>query len=298
VTRQIPSPGLHGGDGARLAAALGVDPAAIFDLSASLNPAAPDASEIVGKHLDAIDRYPDSREATESLAGAMNVDPARLVLTNGGSEAISLVAAEIGGSVEEPDFSLYPRSGGPTWRSNPHNPSGRLAAITDTAAVWDEAFFPLATGAWTRGDSEHGAIVVGSLTKLFACPGLRLGYLLAPGHETAARLRSRQPAWSVNGLAAAALPDLLAVADLPMWAALIRDWRDALCDLLRTYGLAPEPSDANFVLVEAPGLRTRLARSHVLVRDCTNFGLADHVRIAVPGRDGLSRLAAALDITA
>lgn len=69
----------------------------------------------------------------------------------------------------EPEFALHPRGDGPRWRSNPHNPSGLLAGPAETAAVWDEAFYPLATGRWTRGDP--GAVVVGSLTKLLACPG-------------------------------------------------------------------------------------------------------------------------------
>ncbi|MGI8984368.1 MAG: hypothetical protein ACR2HM_07535, partial [Acidimicrobiales bacterium] len=131
--------GAHGGDGARLAAALGVDPGAVLDLSASLNPLAPDAGEVVGKHLDALRRYPDLTRATDALAATMGVDPDRLLLTNVGAEAIALVADAVGGRVEEPDFALYPRGGGPLWRSNPHNPTGRLSAAT--AGVWDEAFY-------------------------------------------------------------------------------------------------------------------------------------------------------------
>lgn len=288
-------PGPHGGDGARLAAALGVNSAAVLDLSASLNPAAPDVGEIVGKHLDAVGRYPDPARATAALASAMGVDHARLLLTNGGSEAIALVAAEIGGSVDEPDFSLYPRGAGPRWRSNPHNPTGRLAADDEKAGVWDEAFYPLATGRWTRGDADRGAVVVGSLTKLFACPGLRLGYILAPDVPTTARLSARQPAWSVNGLAVAVLPDLLEVADLPAWSSALATWRAELIALLVGHGFDPEPSDANFLIVRAPGLRDHLARRAVLVRDCASFGLPDHVRIAVPNPGGLARLADALE---
>ncbi|HUQ63604.1 MAG TPA: aminotransferase class I/II-fold pyridoxal phosphate-dependent enzyme [Acidimicrobiales bacterium] len=295
MSLRVPAPGPHGGDGARLATALGVDPAAVLDLSASLNPLAPDVSEIVGKHLDAVRRYPDHRGATDALAAAIGVEPARLVLTNGGSEAIALVAAACGGTVEEPDFSLYPRAGGPRWRSNPHNPSGRLAADTEQAGVWDEAFYPLATGRWTRGDANRGAIVVGSLTKLFACPGLRVGYVLAPDTDTARRIAERQPAWSVNGFAADVLPDLLDLATLPEWSAIIATWRRALEDVLNEHGMDPEPSDANYLIVSAPGLRQRVARHGVLVRDCATFGLPDHVRIAVPDPDGLTRLAAALE---
>lgn len=282
-------PGAHGGDGARLAAALGVDPGAILDLSASLNPVAPEAGEVVAKHLDAVGRYPDPANATAALAAAMAVDPDRLLLTNGGAEAIALVAAELGGRVDEPDFGLYPRGDGPLWRSNPHNPSGRLAADDARAGVWDEAFYPLTTGRWTRGDAD--AVVVGSLTKLLACPGLRIGYVLAPD---VGRFRMRQPEWSVNGLAAAALPDLLDTVDLPGWAAAVAALRSDLVDVLGDAGMSPEPSDANFVLVHAPGLRTRLAPHGVLVRDCASFGLPDHVRIAVPDAAGLARLEEAL----
>ena len=291
----IPLPGPHGGDGARLAAALGVDCGAVLDLSASLNPAAPDPGEVVAKHLDAVGRYPDPGPATAALAAALEVDPARVLLTNGGAEAIALVAAEVGGSVDEPDFSLYPRTGGPRWRSNPHNPTGLLAPAGEQAAVWDEAFLPLATGRWTRGDADRGAIVVGSLTKVLACPGLRAGYVLAPDAALARRLAARQTPWSVNGLAAAALPELLATVDLPAWSAVVARWRADLVAVLRAKGLRPEPSDANWVLVRAPGLRPRLARHGVLVRDCSSFGMPDHVRIAVTHPAGLARLAEALE---
>jgi histidinol-phosphate/aromatic aminotransferase/cobyric acid decarboxylase-like protein len=289
-----PSPGAHGGDGARLASALGVDPAGILDLSASLNPLAPDAGEIVAKHLDAVGRYPDPAAAAASLAAAMDVDPDRLLLTNGGAEAIALVGAEIGGRVDEPDFALYPRGdrAGPLWRSNPHNPTGRLAGAAESAGIWDEAFYPLATGRWTRGDA--GATVVGSLTKLLACPGLRVGYVLVPDGAFLARLRARQPEWSLNGLAAEALPDLLDRVDLGGWAAGVAALRSRLGAMLRAVGLHPQPSDANFVLVRAPGLRARLAPHGILVRNCATFGLPDYVRIAVPDDAGLSRLASVL----
>ena len=99
------------------------------------------------------------------------------------------------GWVEEPDFSLYRRAipvldpRGPVFRSNPHNPSGVLAAPDEIAGVWDEAFYQLATGSWTRGDSEapSRSIVVGSLTKLLACPGLRAGYVICPDESDSRR---------------------------------------------------------------------------------------------------------------
>ena len=222
----LPPPGAHGGDGARLAEVLGCAPDDILDLSASMNPFAPDPSVAVGLHLNSLGRYPDPRRARLALAGEMDVDPDCLVLCNGGAEAIAVVAGELKRGWAEPDdFALYRRylteldPAGPRFRSNPHNPTGALAAPQDTAAVWDEAFWPLSTGTWTRGDTASGAVVVGSLTKLLACPGLRIGYILVPDADRARRLEARLPQWSVNGLACAALPDLLESVDLTGWAA-------------------------------------------------------------------------------
>jgi threonine-phosphate decarboxylase len=291
---RLPPPGEHGGDAASVAAALGLDPKSVLDLSQSLNPVAPDPVPVLRRHIDAALRYPDPTRATTVLAEAMNVDHRRLLLTNGGAEAIRLVREEIGGQVVEPEFSLHPRQGGPLWRSNPHNPSGRLAGEDEHAAVWDEAFYAIATGCWTRGDAD--SIVVGSLTKLLACPGLRIGYVLAPTGEESliARCRRRQAMWSVNGLALSALPELLARVDLRAWSARVRTLRARLVAVLHCHGLDPQPSDANWVLVEGRGLRAQLAPYGIVVRDCTSFGLPEMVRIAVPGPTGLARLDEAL----
>jgi histidinol-phosphate/aromatic aminotransferase/cobyric acid decarboxylase-like protein len=284
----------------RLARALGVAPDAVLDLSASLNPVAPPPAPVLARHLDAVGRYPDAAEATAALAGALGVPAERVLLTNGGAEAIALLAAEWPeGDVDEPEFSLYRRHlravvpGARRWRSNPHNPSGALAGPDERAAVWDESFHGLATGRWTRGDA--GAVVVGSLTKVLACPGLRAGYVLAPDGGLVERLAARQPRWAVNGLVCDALPELLAPVDLPAWAARVAALRDDLVALLARHGWQARAGAANWVLVDgAGGLRADLARSAVLVRDCASFGLPGTVRIAVPDGAGLSRLDAAL----
>lgn len=287
----LPPAGSHGGDGAAVAAALGLEPDAVVDLSQSLNPVAPDPVPVVARYLAAIGRYPDAGRAEAKLAEVMGVARERLLLTNGGAEAIALVAAELGGSVSEPEFGLHPRGEGPRWRSNPHNPSGLLAGTSETAGVWDEAFYALSTGHWTRGDDD--AVVVGSLTKLLAAPGLRVGYVLADP-DLIDRCRHRQPTWSVNGLAAAALPELLDAVDLPAWASTVAALRSELAGVLASYDLVVRHSDANWVLVEHGGLRERLAPHGLLVRDCTSFGLPGLTRVAVPTAEGLVALDTAL----
>ncbi|MGO9560604.1 MAG: cobyric acid synthase [Acidimicrobiales bacterium] len=299
---EVPAPGEHGDDAARVATALGLDPREVLDLATSLNPVAPDLRLLVATTLDSMRRYPDATGASAAMAAALGAETGHVLLTNGGAEAIALVAGELEqGAVDGPEFSLYRRHLAriePTagrWRSNPNNPTGCLAAPEDTAAVWDEAFYPLATGSWTRGDAASGSVVVGSLTKLLACPGLRLGYLITTDDTLMERLARRQPRWSVSSIALAALPRLLDLVDLPGWQRSVAVLRDELDGVLRTNGYEPDPSDANFVLVrEARGLRDRLARLGVVVRDCASFGLPGAVRIAVPCEAGLERLAEAL----
>jgi histidinol-phosphate/aromatic aminotransferase/cobyric acid decarboxylase-like protein len=291
-----PAPGAHGGDAEHIARALGLNPDSMLDLSASLNPVAPDVVTLAASHLGSLRRYPDAEVAHQALAETLEVDPERLLLTNGGAEAISLLGQLIGGRVEEPEFSLHPRGTAlaPLWRSNPHNPTGLLAGPEARADVWDEAFYPLAAGAWSRQDPGVIA-VVGSLTKLFACPGLRFGYAIADP-DLIASLKARQSQWAVGGLELALLPELLAGADLAGWSAQIAVLRAELAALLTRHGVTPHPSDANFVLCDAPpGFRDKLLGQGIVVRDCTSFGLPDQVRIAVPDYEGMERLSSALD---
>jgi histidinol-phosphate/aromatic aminotransferase/cobyric acid decarboxylase-like protein len=292
---------IHGGDAVSVARAIGVEPGSLLDLSASLNPLAPDVAELAASRLGALSRYPDDSEradATALIAAAIGVDAERLLLTNGAAEGIALVAAEHPvGEVTPPEFSLYERHlqqivpGAPRWRSNPNNPLGTLAGHDDRAAVWDESFWPLATGTWTRGDDD--AFRLGSLTKLWHCPGLRLGYLIAPDGEQARRLAARQPAWSVSGLALALVEPMLARTDLAGWAAAIAGLRAEVAAVFAGYEVAE--SAANWILVhDAGGLRLPLAGAGVLVRDCASFGLPGTIRVAVPDAAGRERLASAL----
>lgn len=293
-----PSPGDHGGDGAALARRLGVDPSAVLDLSASLNPLGPDVAVLARRRIGALARYPDARAATGALAEVLGVSTEQVLLTNGGAEAIALVGADRRvGWVEEPAFSLYRRhlervdpSAG-RWCANPSSPLGELAAPEAGAEVFDEAFWPLATGTWSRRDFERGSVVLGSLTKTFGCPGLRLGYVVAD-EATIARLAARQARWAVGSLATAVLPDLLAEADLDRWAKSLAGLRAELVGVLRRAGVACRETQANWVLVTegGPALRERLARRGILVRDLASFGLEGWARVAVPDARGLERL--------
>lgn len=103
----------------------GLNPDNALDLSASLHPVAPNVVDVLKGNLKSVRNYPDDRVATQKLAKVLCVDPDRLLLTNGGSEAIALVAKMMQvGNVTAPEFSLYERylskvdEAGPIWRSN------------------------------------------------------------------------------------------------------------------------------------------------------------------------------------
>ncbi len=296
--------GDHGGDASAVAAALGVDRSSLIDLSMSLNPVAPDVRPILAGRLDAVADYPDHTAATNAFAKALGVDRSLVVLTNGGAEAIALVASTMeAGHVVAPEFSLYERHllaldpSAPRWRSNPSNPLGRLADDEDSATVWDEAFWPIATGTWTNRRLDGQAVWrLGSLTKLWACPGLRLGYAIAPDAQAADVIRRRQSRWSVASLALAVVEPMLAMTELPEWATTIAELRDSFASSIGGLGFDVTTTDANWILVGgAPRLRERLIPHGVLVRDCTNFGLSDVVRVAVPPSDQFEHVVTAFE---
>lgn len=293
----------HGGRVFVAAEQLGCDVSEVLDLSASLNPVAPEVTPIVASVARFAGSYPDDRIAVRALAAAIGVDRDLLVITNGASDAIALLAQLMPvGDVHDPEFSLYRRHldevrpGGSLWRSNPSCPYGRLAEPWESAAVWDESYYALATGAWTRGDAQAWRIT--SLTKLWSCPGLRLGFIVAPTPEQARQVAGIQSRWSVNGLAAASIEPLLQRTDLAGWATEIDRLRTELAAGLTARGLDVTMTEANWVLVHDAGLTDRLFTERVLVRELTSYGMPGDVRIAVPDDTGLMRLFDALDRTA
>ena len=185
--------------------------------------------------------------------------------------------------------------------ANPANPSGgslpaeRLRRLCQdhprTVFVLDEAFAAFGSPGLSLledGWLPANAIVVRSLTKELGLPGLRMGYLVA--HPTVAvQIAGVMPPWPVSSpslaAAAAGMNDHRHVAE---GARLARAHIGQLRHALREAGASPIPSDANYLLVRAPGAVSALGDRGITVRDCASFGLPDHVRIAAPTPADLS----------
>lgn len=193
---------------------------------------------------------------------------------------------------------------------NPASPSGTLAPAATVLAlrrpgrtvVVDEAFMDLVPGepASLAGESLEDVVVVRSLTKSLALPGVRAGYLLA-APATAARLRGVRPPWSANAIALAALT---AVARCPEALAAAADRSDAeRRDLFQRLsaidGVRVWPGAANFLLADvgdADRVAAALRAQCIAVRPAASFPGLDgrHVRITARAPEDNARLAAAL----
>jgi histidinol-phosphate aminotransferase len=191
---------------------------------------------------------------------------------------------------------------------NPANPSGtsipavRLRDLCRkhpaTVFVVDEAFAAFSspgTSLLEDGELPENAIVVRSLTKALGLPGLRMGYLVARP-ELASRIAGIMPAWPLSSASiAAAVAGLSDRQHVVEGAQLARAHIHLLEGALRSRGLEPVPSDANYLLVEAPGAAAALAQLGITVRDCSSFGLPGYVRIAAPSPADLSAVLDAIE---
>ncbi len=280
--------------------------------------------------LDRLGSYPDQTGAVRAVAARHDRDPADVLLTAGGAEAFVLVARAlrfiralcVHPSFTEPEAALVaaghavdrlvlappyvldpaqvPEDADLVVLGNPTNPTGVVHEDLERlcrpgrVVVVDEAFADAVPGEphslAARGDLP-GLVVVRSLTKTWALPGLRVGYLLAPP-ELIEQLRAAQPLWPVSTLALIALETCLArgpVASAGKDAAVLELERALLEQALDEVGVEVSPgSRAPYLLCRVPGredVRDALRDRGIAVRRGDTFpGLtAEHWRVAVRG---------------
>jgi histidinol-phosphate aminotransferase len=317
-------PVVHGSVAAAELESRGLKLGDAIDFSVNTNPLGPaPVVRRAIEHTDWT-RYPGDDETPLRLGLAKrNQLPAnQLALGNGSAELLWLIALALLGPADPvaivgPTFGEYARAAQavgaePVLRPsleqsgtarlvfvcNPNNPSASyldcahieafLTERSDRVLVLDEAYASFAPRRWASVpllERFDNLLILRSLTKDHALPGLRLGYALA-STELASALEAVRPPWSVNsGALRAGLATLDPEADAHLARAveLVATSRALLVEGFLQLGYQVTPSSANFVMVDVRdgrAFRSALLERGLVVRDCTSFGLPAHVRIA------------------
>ena len=275
----------------------------------------------LNERLSTICSYPEPMPYSleSEIARRYSLTPRQVCVTNGATEAIYLIAQAFQGCISAvlgPTFSEYadacrvhrhkvkpfysldalPEDAELVWICNPNNPTGEvrnkedLKALVDSHPdklfVFDQSYeyFTLKSLLGVKeAASFPNVILLHSMTKQYAIPGLRVGYFTASEGLTD-DVRCRRMPWSVNSLAIEAAKYLLEEgdgisADIPQLLA----ERERLTNLLLATGMLEIwPTDTHYMLIKlrmgkAAALKDFLAVNHgILIRDASNFeGLDD-----------------------
>lgn len=270
----------------------------------------------LNERLSTICSYPEPMPYSleSEIARRYSLTPRQVCVTNGATEAIYLIAQAFQGRISAvlgPTFSEYadacrvhrhkvkpfysldalPEDAELVWICNPNNPTGEvrnkedLKALVDSHPdklfVFDQSYeyFTLKSFLGIKeAASFPNVILLHSMTKQYAIPGLRVGYFTASEGLTD-DVRCRRMPWSVNSLAIEAAKYLLEEgdgisADIPQLLA----ERERLTNLLLATGMLEIwPTDTHYMLIKlrmgkAAALKDFLAVNHgILIRDASNF---------------------------
>lgn len=180
---------------------------------------------------------------------------------------------------------------------SPNNPTGLRVTQAQFDALYaraqscgavillDECFGELCAQPESLYRGQPGVIVLGSFTKSFAMPDVRLGCCRSENRELIASLYACGQPWAVTGAAQAAGCAALSEDDfLARSRAYIAKQRIFLIQKLRALGYRVTEGQANFLLCQSRSdICQRMERRGILLRSCANFDGLDETwfRIAV-----------------
>jgi threonine-phosphate decarboxylase len=299
----------HGGNLFAICQDRGWDWRDVLDLSASINPLgpAPGVRPAVEAALDRISHYPAQlpSELEQTLAAQWHVSPSQVMAGGGATELLHFVArAAWNGptALVTPVWSEFyrafphalrlPMDDPERWPqrgllvlSQPVNPTGvampveilrRAIAGREGPVIIDESFIEfsdLESAVWWT-DSHPNLLVLRSLSKFHALPGLRIGALVG-SKEWMDRLGRRREPWQVSTLAEAAalaaLADSHHAAQTRALVATERRWlREQISQLP---GLHIAPGVANFLFAETDRPAREICdwflERKIILRNCT-----------------------------
>jgi len=187
---------------------------------------------------------------------------------------------------------------------NPNNPTGQLtdkrllekvishSKSVDAIVVIDECFIDFVEDKEKYSvlnllEKYDNLIVLKAFTKIFAIPGVRLGYCMSSNLDIIEGLKVSGPPWNVSTIAQAAGVAALEEKEYVMkTASYIKEQRDFLIDEINKLNIKTYESYANYIFLKFEGefdLHYELLKRGVLIRSCSNYrNLSDkYFRIAV-----------------
>lgn len=186
---------------------------------------------------------------------------------------------------------------------NPNNPTGVMVdkalleqvvekcKKTNTTLVVDECFIE-----FLENEKEHtlipllnkydNVIILRAFTKIYAIPGLRLGYILSSNKSFLLNIVKNSQPWGVSTLA---MHSGIACLSLENYVndtkKLIKQNRSFLVDHLKDFDFTVFPSEANFVLFKTnvKNIKLLLEQNGILIRNCDDYHLLNKnfYRVAV-----------------
>ena len=267
--------------------------------------------------LDVIGSYPEPAPLTlESLiARTEGIEADQVLVTSGATDAIYLLAQTFchmqAYEVKHPTFSEYDDAcrlfgmsegqGAPVcWVCNPNNPTGTVCppdelkqlARRHQLLIVDQSYEDYTLAPLLSPQEAIGCgniILIHSMTKRYAVPGLRLGYLTAPAPLLSEVRRHCRP-WAVNALAIEAGKWLLQrrFRLISHLSAYLDEAQRLGRRLGGVEGISVMPTQTNFMLctieqATAAELKQWLAHERgMLIRDASNFRslTPHHFRVA------------------
>ncbi len=198
---------------------------------------------------------------------------------------------------------------------NPNNPTGQYlgknelwqiieeAERVDALVVMDEAYIDFVENAFASHTfSTRNLVILRSLTKSYAIPGIRFGYAISSAENIMAMRKVKVP-WSVTAFAQRTGSAVISGAEgsdefLADTRKKIKRSKVKIEKRLRERDM-PVESDANFYVLDvgaekASEVKRELLKQGLLVRDCTSFGLPSYIRFSVRKEEENERLMDAL----
>ncbi len=198
---------------------------------------------------------------------------------------------------------------------NPNNPTavlydhtacGRVlerCAQTDSILVLDECSLDFAEDAQNLSmhakDADKHLFIVKDFTKMFAMPGIRLGYALCTDTELIEKLQGTVQPWSVSAVAQkagiACTKERGFVQQTVEETARERTW---LLQELARIGIAKARGEANLIFFKSrPGLHAFGMMHGIMLRDCSNLeGMPQgYYRVSVRSREENQKLTEVLE---